>query len=98
LYIAFGPTRSATRPMRMGHELKHKLRLVQDNGVVADPISALSPDEQAHLLELADTALHNTKPDETHLAGTRAKEAHQRLKQELQDVLDKCEQDKNGAA
>ena len=79
----------------MGYELKHKLHLVQDNGAVADPISALSPDEQAHLLELPDTALHNTKPDETPPAGTRAKEAHHRLEQELQDALDKFKQDKN---
>jgi len=82
----------------MGQKLNHKLRLVQDNGAGADPISALPPDEQAHLLALADTALHNTKPDETHLAGIRAQQAHRRLEQELQDALDKCEQGKNGAA
>jgi hypothetical protein len=84
--------------MRHRHR-KNILRLIRDKRTNApEPISTLSPDEQARLLGLADVALSNPKPDEPRPAGTRAKQAHKRLEQELEDALDKFERDKDKAA
>jgi len=58
-----------------------------------EPISTLSPEEQARMLALADVALHNLKSDEhtrTH-AGDRAHLDHERLKGELQAAVESFE-------
>jgi hypothetical protein len=66
-----------------------KLHLVQNKGNASQPISALSVDEQVHLLDLADTALHNKKLEEIKpQAGSRAWREHQRLKQELKHAVE----------
>jgi hypothetical protein len=70
------------------------LHLVHDEGKkAAEPISAVSDDEQTHLLELADVALHNPQSAATEdLAGDRAKQQHEKIKQELRDAVDRLEQ------
>jgi hypothetical protein len=79
---------------------RNKLRVVHHQGGAPDPVSTLSPDEQARVLWLADVALHNATSDNTPAhAGDRARDEHERLRQELRDAVDRFErQRKNGAA
>jgi hypothetical protein len=77
---------------------KSKLRLVRDSGNAPEPISTLSPDEQAHLLDLADLALNGTPGEPIGPAGSRAKRDHKALKEEVQDVLERFERGTNDAA
>jgi hypothetical protein len=54
-------------------------------------ISDLSPEEEARALTLADVALHNpTVTNMPGLAGSRAKEEHRRLIDELQREAEKA--------
>ncbi len=78
---------------------KSKLKLVHDTGNTAQPISALSPDEQARLLDLADRALHNKKPDDDKLIpGDRAHAEHELLKRELKEAVERFDKSRDGAA
>ncbi len=71
-----------------------KLHLVRDKGRVSEPVSSLSRDEEAHLLDLADTALANQpEPDPKLQAGNNARQEHKKLKQELQNTVDRLDHD-----
>lgn len=74
---------------------KSKLRFVRDKGHAPEPISTLSADEQAHLLDLADVALQNRKTDDKPIAGDRARQEHQRLKRELNETVERFEKERN---
>ena len=79
---------------------KPKVHVVQDPGKGPDPVSAVSRAEEAHLLSLADTALNNATeggPIEIR-AGEHTRQEHQRLKQDLQDIVDRLEHPKDSAA
>ncbi len=75
-----------------------RLRLVRRRGNAPEPISALSADEQAHVLDLADVALQNKKQEDKPVAGSRAQQEHERLKQELKDTVERLEKNRNDAA
>ncbi len=75
-----------------------RLRLVRLRGNAPEPISALSADEQAHLLDLADVALQNKKQEDKAVAGSRTQQEHERLKQELKDTVERLEKNRNDAA
>jgi hypothetical protein len=78
---------------------KWKLHLVRDSGSAPEPVSTLSGEEQAHLLELADVALQNKKLDETKpVASNRAREVHEQLKRELKDAVERFERSRNDVA
>ncbi len=77
---------------------KTRLGLVRQKGNTPEPISALSADEQAHLVDLADVALQNKKQEDKPVAGSRARQEHERVKQELKDAVERFEKDQNGAA
>jgi hypothetical protein len=69
---------------------KRKLQLVPDKRKLKIP--DLSAEEEAHILMLADIALHNPTPsDALALAGSRAKADHRRLieevRREAQNIL-----------
>ena len=67
---------------------KGKIHLVVDKGKAL--IAELFPDEEARLLSLADIALHNSPVENTPpLAGSRAKDDHRKLMQELQREAEK---------
>ncbi len=70
---------------------KSKLQVVRHEGNAPEPISAVSPEEQSRLLDLADTALQTKKPEVKLAAGTRAHQEHQQLIQELKDNVDAVE-------
>ncbi|MBV9480844.1 MAG: hypothetical protein JO249_08825 [Acidobacteria bacterium] len=74
-----------------------KLRVVHDPGKGAEPISSLSSDEQTHLLDLADVALQNKKPEKP-VAGNRARKEHERLKRELKEAVERSGSLGNDAA
>lgn len=78
---------------------KKKLKVIRDNGntTLSQPISTFTPDEQSHLLELADVALRSGKPSPDWQAGSRSRLEHQRLKQELREAVDRFEH-RNDAA
>ncbi len=83
------------------NESKDKLHLVRDDtGTVPEPVSSVTPQEEARLLNLADVALNSsTSQGETQLvAGDRTRQEHRNLKNELKDALDKFESDRNSAA
>ena len=68
---------------------KKKPKLVPKNG--NSQISDLSPEEEARALDLADVALHNPATQNTlRLAGSRAKQDHRRLMDELQREAEKA--------
>jgi hypothetical protein len=75
---------------------KSKLRLVHDKGNAPEPISTLSTDEQAQLLDLADVALQNKTIDDKPIAGNRARQEHERLKQELTETVERFEKKRDG--
>jgi hypothetical protein len=67
---------------------KKKPQLVPDN--TSAQVSNLSVEEEARALYLADIALHNRRaPDPSDVAGTRAKQDHRRLIEEVQREADK---------
>ncbi|HVO62216.1 MAG TPA: hypothetical protein VMT53_14865 [Terriglobales bacterium] len=67
---------------------KKNPQLVPNNG--NSQISSLSPEEEARALGLADVALHNPTAENTpRLAGTRAKDDHRKLMDELQREAEK---------
>ncbi len=76
---------------------KPEVHLVKNEGTVPEPLSAVSRDEEAHLLDLADAALHNEQPP-TLLAGDHTRLEHQKLKQELQDSVERLENPQDPAA
>lgn len=69
---------------------KDKLHLVRDDGKAPEPVSGLSDDEQAHLMNLADIAFHTHKDGApmTH-AGDRAQKDHKKLQQELREAVER---------
>lgn len=77
---------------------KREVHLVQNEGTVPEPVSTVSKDEEAHLLELADTALHNESgsPSEVR-AGDFTRQQHERLKKELQDTVERLETPRSAA-
>jgi hypothetical protein len=67
---------------------KRKLQLVADKRKTL--ISELSPEEEARFLNLADVALHNSSGvTPPRLAGSRVKDDHRRLMQELEREAEK---------
>lgn len=58
-----------------------------------EPISSVSPEEEAHQLELADVALHKRTSTESQPAGSRAHRDHRRFMQELRDAVERIEHD-----
>jgi hypothetical protein len=69
-----------------------KLHLVHDNGNTPEPICTLSPDEQAHLLDLADVALQNNRNDDRPIASNRAQQKNEHLIQEFKDRVERSEE------
>ena len=66
-----------------------KPQLVPNNG--NSQIANLSPEEEARALDLADVALHNPTAENTpRIAGTRAKDDHRKLMDELQKEAEKA--------
>lgn len=77
---------------------KSKLHFVRDKHNAPEPISTLSTDEQVHLLDLADVALQNKRPDDKPVAGNRARQEHELLKRELKETVERIESDRKDAA
>lgn len=76
-----------------------KLRLVRDDGKPPDHISDLSEEEQARLLNLADIALANSKGDGAKpRAGDRAQQEHEKLKQEIQEAVERIQTERERKA
>ena len=73
---------------------KNKLQLVPSTRQISD----LSLQEEARVLKLADIALHNPmNPQGPRLPGTRAKEDHRKLMEELQREAEKIRLPKRAA-
>jgi hypothetical protein len=79
----------------MRRKSKSEVRFVPDSANTAEPVSPLSDEEQAYLLDLADVALQTKKPDEKLIAGNRAHQEHELLKQELKDTLDRIQKERS---
>lgn len=78
---------------------KEQIHLVRDPGNVPEPVSSISRDEEVRLLGLADTALHNEQePDPKLQAGNHARQQHLQLKQELEETLERVQNDEDAAA
>jgi hypothetical protein len=75
---------------------KSQVHLVRNKGNAPGPISTLSNDEQTHLLDLADTALHQKRPDDTPFAGSRFQQEHKRLVNELKDQVEQMDEQRSG--
>jgi len=72
------------------------LQVTENRGNAPEPVSSISKDEEARLLNLADTALQNEHPTELR-AGDRTRQEHHRLIQELQDSVDRLDTDEPAA-
>jgi hypothetical protein len=78
---------------------REKVHLVRNPGNVPEPVSSISRDEEVRLLGLADTALHNEQETDPKLqAGDNARQQHHQLKQEVEETLERFQNDKNAAA
>lgn len=66
---------------------KSKLKLTRQSEA-AEPVSALTPDEEAHLMGLADVALHNEPGKSTPVAGAHAHQEHESLKRALREAVE----------
>ena len=76
---------------------KREVHLIQNEGTATEPLSSVSRDEEARLLDLADTALHVEHPGEVR-AGDHTRLEHEKLKQELQDTVERLESSSKYAA
>jgi hypothetical protein len=76
------------------------LKVIRDDGntTLSQPISTFTPDEQSHLLELADVALQSGKPAADWKAGSRTYLEHERLKQELREAVEGLKQHRDEVA
>ena len=77
-----------------------KVKVIRDDGntTLSEPISTFTPDEQSHMLELADVALQSSKPAAEWQAGSRTRLEHERLKQELREAVERLKQHRDDAA
>ena len=66
---------------------KSELKLTRQSKA-PDPVSSLTPDEEARLMSLADVALHNEPAKSTAVAGQHAHREHESLKRALRDAVE----------
>jgi hypothetical protein len=77
---------------------KKSFRIVRDNGNAPLPVSTVSADEQTRFLNLAEIALEQKHEEAFVPAGSRARQDHEALKQELLDTLEQLQRENKYAA